>query len=345
MLLCAALLGGCSAVKVGYNQAPTLVWWWLDGYMDFSDEQAVAVKGAIGQWFDWHRATQLPDYADLLAEAQVQVMLPASAAQVCRWSDALRTRIDVALAHGVPLAAAALSRLQPEQLAHLAKRYKKANLDFQEEFLQAEPQERRKASVKRIIDRAEMLYGRLDERQRELIAAGAAGSPFDPAAWFAERQAVQAATLQTLARLSAGATGRADAPSDLAGLQALVQRVTRAPPGPYRDYQQRLVEYNCLFAAQVHNSTNVAQRQAARDKLKDWEDDLRALAAQRPAPAGDPAKARTQQMKAISAPRRDQPAWSGMPTVGTGLAQASSASKALSPSASATPVAFKSAKG
>ena len=129
-----------------------------------------------------------------------------------------------------------------------------------------------------------MLYGRLDERQRQLIAAGVAASPFDPAAWFAERQAVQGETLQTLARLTAGGPARADRESNLAGLQALAARVQRATPGPYRSYQQRLTEYNCSFVAQLHNSTTPAQRQTARGKLKGWEEDLRALAAQKPVP-------------------------------------------------------------
>lgn len=134
-----------------------------------------------------------------------------------------------------------------------------------------------------------MLYGTLDERQRQVVAAGVAASPFDPALWFAERQAVQRETLQTLARLSAGGPARADRESNLAGLQALSARVQRSTAGAtYRTYQQRLTEYNCAFFAQVHNSTTSAQRQAARTKLKGWEEDLRALAAQ-PVPNGDKA--------------------------------------------------------
>lgn len=307
VLLCAALLGGCSAVKLGYNQAPTLAWWWLDGYMDFSDEQSPPVKDAIGQWLAWHRATQLPDYANLLAVAQVQVMQPASAAQICRWNEDLRLRLGAAVGHGVPLAAALLPSLGPEQVAHLEKQYKKSNREFQEEFLQVQPEERRKASVKRIIDRAETLYGRLDETQRQLIVAGAAASPYDPAQWFVERQALQAEVLQTLERLTAGGPARADTASNLAALQALAQRMQRAPPGPYRNYQQRLTEYNCAFAAQVHNSTSVAQRQAARDKLKGWEVDLRTLAAQQPAPATNPATLRPQQLGAAGVLPSDQP--------------------------------------
>jgi len=285
-LLGALLLGGCSAVRIGYNNAPTLVGWWLDGYMDFDATQAPQVKDALEQWFAWHRSTQLPDYADLLAAAQLQVMQPATPQQVCRWSDDLRARLAAALAHGVPMAAELLPILKPQQLTHLEQRYRKSNRDFEQDFLQ-QPDERLKASIERTVDRAEMLYGRLDERQRQLIAAGVAASPFDPAAWYAERQALQSETLQTLARLTAGGPGRADRESNLAGLQALSMRVQRAPPGAYRNYQQRLIDYNCAFIAQLHNSTTVAQRQAARARLKGWEQDLRALAAQKPQVRGD----------------------------------------------------------
>ena len=282
-MLALVLLGGCSAVRIGYNQAPTLAWWWIDGYLDFDADQAPQVKDALNRWFAWHRSTQLPDYAQLLAAAQQQVMQPATPQQVCRWGDELRARLATAFAHGVPMAAELLPLLQPVQLAHLEQRYRKSNRNFEEDFLQ-QPDERLKASVKRTVDRAEMLYGRLDERQKKLIAAGVAASPFDPEAWFAERQAVQGEALQTLARLTAGGPARADRDSNLAGLQALAARVQRAPPGPYRSYQQRLNDYNCAFIAQLHNSTTPAQRQAARERLRGWEEDLRALAAQKPAP-------------------------------------------------------------
>ena len=48
-LLALLLLGGCSAVRIGYNQAPTLAWWWLDGYLDFDAAQAPQVKAALQQ--------------------------------------------------------------------------------------------------------------------------------------------------------------------------------------------------------------------------------------------------------------------------------------------------------
>ena len=105
-------------------------------------------------------------------------------------------------------------------------------------------------------------------------------SPFDPQAWADERQRRQRDTLATLRRLLAE---RADADRIVAALRALAERAERSPDPGYRAYQQRLLDYNCALAARLHNAMSPAQRQAARERLKGWEDDLRALAAA-PAP-------------------------------------------------------------
>ncbi|MBC8057759.1 MAG: hypothetical protein H7Y61_14390, partial [Rhizobiales bacterium] len=44
-----ALLGGCSALRIGYGTAPDVVYWWLDGYIDFNDTQTPRVREAIRQ--------------------------------------------------------------------------------------------------------------------------------------------------------------------------------------------------------------------------------------------------------------------------------------------------------
>ena len=49
LVLLAAGLTGCSAVRFGYNQAPELVYWWLDGYVDFDDAQSRRVREMLGE--------------------------------------------------------------------------------------------------------------------------------------------------------------------------------------------------------------------------------------------------------------------------------------------------------
>jgi DNA-binding transcriptional regulator YhcF (GntR family) len=82
--------------------------------------------------------------------------------------------------------------------------------------------------------------------------------------------------LATLRRLVAE---RADAGQRLAAMRALATHTERSPDPVYRAYQLKLGEYNCDFAARIHNATTPAQRLKARETLKGWEDDVRALIA------------------------------------------------------------------
>ena len=273
-LLLGPLLSGCNALRLGYNNGPFLAWWWLDGYVDFNRDQAPAARQAIDRFFDWHRATQLPEYAAVLATAAAEVLEPTTAAAVCRWQavvlDKLEPAIDRALVHAAEL----LPGLGEPQWRHLEQRYAKGIEEMREEYLQPDPAARLKAFVERTQKNTEQLYGPLDEPQRRALAAGVAASPFDAQAWLAERQRRQRDTLQTLRRLAAE---RADADQRLAALRALAQRGEVSSNREYRVYQQRLADYNCAFGAQIHNATTPAQRQKARATIKGWEDDLRSL--------------------------------------------------------------------
>jgi uncharacterized coiled-coil protein SlyX len=273
-LLSLALLAGCGALRIGYSNGPQLVWWWLDGYLDVSSAQAPAVKAAIGRWFDWHRANELPKIAAFLGTVQTQVMEPATPAQMCRLSDQIRDLTEPAFDRALVLGAELLPGLGEPQIRHLEQRYAK-NLDqLKADFAQADPAERRRAAEKRATERFERLYGRLNDAQRQLVAEGAAASPFDPELWLAERRARQRDTIVTLRRLLAE---RADLDARTAALRVLVERSTASPDPAYRERQQRLVEHNCALGARVHNAATTAQRTKARDTLRGWADDVRSL--------------------------------------------------------------------
>jgi len=278
LLSCIALLmSGCSAVRFGYNHAPDLAYWWFDGYVDFSSDQSVRAREAIDEWFQWHRRVELPVYAGLLAKAREQVTAPVTAAQACQWFDEANQRFDAALEHALPGVADMARRLSPQQLAHLEHKYADINEELADNYLQREPEARTRAQLKRALEPIEMIYGRMSSSQRERIAAMALQTPFDPVRWIAERRRRQQDTLQTLRRLGTEQVGTQQA---VDALRALAQRSRASPKDDYRAYQQRLIQFNCDFAAEVHNLTTPEQRRAAAEQLKDWEDDARALAAE-----------------------------------------------------------------
>jgi hypothetical protein len=270
--LLALAVGACSMLRLGYSQGPELLYWWLDGYADFTDEQSPRVREALADAFRWHRREQLPGIADQLAQLRNEVPQPTDAQAVCRWQDVVRTRMDAVTTQVLPTALQLAATLSPAQVRHVERQQAKKNAEFRDEHLQSNLDERRAAQLKRGIERAETLYGRLDGAQRERIARALQASPYNGEAWLAEREARQQLVLRTLR----GLTNRSlDVAAARTALQPLsTQQALRAD---YRDDMRRITQYNCQWMAELHNSTTPAQRQAAQERLRGWETDLRAL--------------------------------------------------------------------
>ena len=277
------LLGACSVLRIGYSQAPTFTYWWIDGYADLNGEQSLKLREGLDRWFEWHRRVELPRYATLLARAQREVMEPTlTTDQLCAWRDEAQRRLDAALDEATPAFATLMVSLTPEQIRHMERKMAKDGDELKKDFAQTDKTERAKAAFKRTLERYENLYGKLDDRQRTKLAELLAASPFDADRWLAERDRRNADLLALLTRVSAQGQN-ADSAAAQAQAQAAVrmisERALRSPRPDYRAYQQRLTQENCALAAAMHNVTTTAQRQYARNKLKGWEDDVRLIVA------------------------------------------------------------------
>ena len=269
-------LAGCSMLKLGYSQASTLVFRWLDGYVDFNEAQAERVRAALDEAMTWHRRSQLPDYVELLVRAQVEAVGDATPERMCAWGRELRARIDPVAQYLAPTIAEVAFTLTPAQIAHIEKRYARSNDDWRDEHWQRDPKKRQRAAVEREIERAENFYGKLDEAQRALVTRAVASSPFDPEVALAERQRRQQEVVVLARRLREGGISRDDA---VAQVRSYLQRLDHSPREAYRAYAERVAAHNCSFASELHNAASVAQRRAAALKLKNYEIDLRELIA------------------------------------------------------------------
>lgn len=268
------LLAGCSMVRIGYSQAPLLTHWWADGYFDLNAEQSRRLKESLDVWFDWHRRTQLPDYANLLAKGQRDVMGPLTREAMCTWRDEVQKRIDPVIEQTAPALASLALTLTPEQLQHFEKRLAKNGAELKRSFAQEDREERRNASLKRTLDRYEDFYGRFDDTQKERLAQLLSASPFDADKWLTERERRSRDTVSTLSSLTAAGKSQEAA---VAAVKLIAQRNLRSPRADYAAYQERLSSENCALAAAVHNLMTPAQRQHARNKLRGWENDVRAI--------------------------------------------------------------------
>ena len=61
VLIAAALLAGCSAMQLTYNQADVLLSWRADSYFDFDAQQKQEFHRRLERLLVWHRREQLPD--------------------------------------------------------------------------------------------------------------------------------------------------------------------------------------------------------------------------------------------------------------------------------------------
>ncbi len=267
---------GCSAVQLGYNQGPMLAWWWLDGYVDVSSAQRPRVKAAIDDWFAWHRSTQLTLYAQDLTALQALARSEVSAAQLCALVPTWQRHAERAFEQALPALAELARDLSSEQLQHLTRHYADNLADARRSHLQDSPAERNKAALARAMERAESLYGRLDEAQRRQLAQAQAASSFDADRWLAERSARQQDILRSLRQWR---SDQAPAAVVQARLLQLASQSLRSPRAEYRAYQDGALTAGCEQAARLHNSSSPAQRQKLADKLKGWEADARALMA------------------------------------------------------------------
>jgi hypothetical protein len=282
IMLAALLLQACSAVRLAYNQAPDLTYWWLDGYFDFNETQTPRVRDEIARVFAWHRANELPKVAALLVRTQQLMPGEITPQQSCELFAEVRGLIESTTAYTLPTMAEFAQTLTPAQLEHLQRKYAKNRDEFQRDWAATNKpgsaEEQLKNRLKRSVDRSEMLYGRLEEAQLAAVRKAVSVSPFDPELALREMQRRQNDSLSLLKDLSQSKPGNTSAQS---ALQSLIARNWQSPDLNYRTYSQRMVQQGCESFAAIHASTTAAQRQRAVQVLKGYEGDVRALIAQK----------------------------------------------------------------
>lgn len=273
-LFFALLLSGCNTVKLGYNYAPELAYWWLDDYLDFNDRQSVQVRADLAALQAWHRQTELPLYVNTLQQLQRMASSTVTPAQVCEVSAGFGPRFQAVLDQAEPTFVALAPTLGAEQLDHLARQFDKRHRKWRAKWLDASPAERSTRRVKQLVDRAEMFYGPLEEPQLAVLRGNAAVTAFDPSLNGQEAVRRQQDILQTLRQLQ---TGTLTETQVTAVVHALLTRATDSPDTAYQSHVEKIRLENCQVFATLHNSTTPAQRLKVIEALKAYETDAQAL--------------------------------------------------------------------
>jgi len=270
---------GCSAVRLGYNTAPTLAYWWLDGYFDFDSVQSVRIRDDLQALQDWHRKEELPLLVQTLKELEALAPKPVTTEQVCQQVAVLQTRLQATLERMVPSIAAIAPTLQAAQVEHVSREFQRHDRKWREEWIDGTLAERTDRRIGQIVDRVESFYGPLQPAQLGIVRAHIESSSFDGPRQYRELERRHKDAVQTLKDLR---TSKPSPNQANDAIRRLVEQSLRAPDPLYRQYIERLTTESCAAMATLHNSSTPEQRVKLLRTLQGYEADAQALASQKP---------------------------------------------------------------
>ncbi len=272
----ALVLAACSSVQLGYNNADTLLLYSLDSYFDLDDAQEALARARTRALLDWHRATQLRGYAELIEGARAKLAGPISTADVLAFQDDLYARLAVLGERAAPDLAALALTLAPAQLERFAGKLAQDTSKARRELVRFAGRESLDDRVRRYTERAESWFGRLDDRQRELIRNALVARPSSQQFWIDERERRQQDLLAVLARI------RRERPDEAVATQWVREYFAQLARPAERERAERVVAFrqaNAELIAQLVNSASDEQRAALLRKLRGYAQDFTVLAA------------------------------------------------------------------
>lgn len=187
---------GCSS-KFAYNNLDWLVYWYVDDYIEFSDQQEEQFDAKLANWLDWHRKEELNQYVAHLervkAKALGEPMSPEDIAQEFdnarqHW-ERVRNKLSPELAQMAP-------SLTDDQVVYLFAALEKENRKEEEEREERSEEERLERRTDSIIDQVEDMIGKLIDDQKAIIVSYAPQFESTYDYWLVYRRDVQQAARQ-----------------------------------------------------------------------------------------------------------------------------------------------------
>lgn len=272
-----ALLVGCSAVRLAYNNGHEVAWWWLTDYLEVQGEDSTTLRQAVHQVHEWHRREQLASYVELMRSWQRPMAGEMSSEQVCRMIDEgwQRAAALSGLVQALdPAALQVLSRLTPRQLAHMERQFAKSNRKFREKYVDVSPQDLLQARLDSSLSRASWLYGSMGRAQEQALRKALMTAPWDARQALEMRLKRQQDILQTLRGLS---QSQGSLEQSRATLGALLSRQLDPQEPAERARLMNMRQQSCQLLSQLHASTTPAQRARAQETLSNSASDLASL--------------------------------------------------------------------
>ncbi|OEZ61241.1 MULTISPECIES: DUF6279 family lipoprotein [unclassified Duganella] len=278
LIVLMAVLAGCSSLRLAYNHGDTLLYWWLDAYVDLNSDQKVWVKKDIDDLFRWHRKTQLHDYTQILQTGQRQLAGNPTVADLANDYDEIKRRTQLLLFKALPELADLARSLQPEQIVALEKKFAANNVEFRKKNMKGDKEAQQKFRYKKSMEQFELWFGNFSAEQEAQIRRASDARPLDNDIWLDERMRRQKNILTLVQKVQREKLSKE---ATMALIHTLIkdsfERLEHSERKPFFDAYDESTMQLILTVIKI---ATPAQKAHAHKRMQGWIDDFNSLAAE-----------------------------------------------------------------
>ena len=278
LTLMLVVVAGCSSLRLAYNNGDTVLYWWLNAYVDLDRDQKGWVREDIDKLFDWHRKTQLKDYVEILRKGQKQVQGNPTQADLMADYSEIKSRTQSLLLKAAPDLADLARSLKPEQIAQMEKKFKSNNDDYRKKFLTGDQEKRQQLRYKKAMEQFELWFGSFSSEQEALIRKASDARPLDNEIWLDERSRRQRNVLTLVQKVQ---NEKLSKEATVALINTLIkdsfERLEHSERKPFFDAFENSTAQMVLTVIKI---ATPAQKEHAVKRMQGWIDDFNSLATQ-----------------------------------------------------------------
>lgn len=271
------MAAGCSTIRFTYNHGDTLLYYWLNAYIDIDSDQSDWVKKDIDNLFQWHRTTQLRDYAGLLTKMQRQLG-DGNVTQdelLADYRD-IKARTELLAFKALPQLADLAMGIKPEQIAQMEKKFAKNNNDFRKKFMSGSVQDQQEARFKKSMEQFDLWFGGFSREQEAALRKASDARPLDNDIWLQERMLRQKKIVALLRRVQGEKLNKEQTMSAIHNL--LRDMFDRMDAPERKAFFDAYVDNTAKFIITAIRLTTPEQKAHAQKRMQGWINDFNALA-------------------------------------------------------------------
>ena len=274
-----ALAAGCSTIRFTYNNGDTLLYWWLDTYVDLDSSQSDWVKQDIKELFQWHRKTQLRDYSQLLGKFQQQLAGNPTQADLLVNYREVKSRTELLAFKALPELADLARSIRPDQIAQMEQKFAKNNEDFRKKFMSGDVEKQQRARFRKSMEQFDLWFGHFSTEQEAVLRKASDARPLDNEVWLQERQLRQQKIISLLRRVQ---QEKLNKEQTMAAIHQLLREMFDRMESPERkQFFDAYADSTSKYILTAIRIATPAQKAHAHKRMQGWIDDFNALAAGR----------------------------------------------------------------